>query len=83
MELRRDFTSSKQIFWKKVPLILLLRDVNVFFILLLLFYSPMILLLRTHRYSPFYSSLNIKLHGLELAFIDEIIIFEVLCTPFF
>jgi hypothetical protein len=79
MELRRDFTSSKQIFWKKVPLILLLRAVNVFFIL----HLPSIMMLRTHRYSPFYSSLNIKLHGLELAFIDEIIIFEVLCTPFF
>ncbi|XP_015160003.1 cinnamoyl-CoA reductase 1-like isoform X2 [Solanum tuberosum] len=37
MELRRDSTCSKQTYWKKVPLMLLLRGVKVYFIQHLLF----------------------------------------------
>ncbi|KAJ6315585.1 hypothetical protein OIU78_018958 [Salix suchowensis] len=45
VELRRDLSCSKQIYWKKVPLILLLKGVKVFSTLHLLF----IMMSRIHR----------------------------------
>nr|XP_023925170.1 protein INVOLVED IN DE NOVO 2-like [Quercus suber] len=51
---RRDFTYSKQIYWKKVLLILLLRAVMGFSTL----HLPSIIMSQTQRFIPFYYSLN-------------------------